>query len=96
MKIDISLRNRLKEYTKRTLEKEMKGKVTIVTPYKLTDEVRQRFYQIFPELREKTVENKIDPRILGGFVIYDNAMILDASIEGKIKSLADKIYESSK
>jgi F-type H+-transporting ATPase subunit delta len=66
------------------------GKASVVTAVPIDEKLRAEFQQIVQKLSDrKTVEltEKVDPSLVGGFVLNVGDKQIDASVKSKIKSL---------
>ncbi|GAB3172183.1 ATP synthase F1 subunit delta [Telluribacter humicola] len=64
-------------------------RATVITTTPLTAELRQQFNQIVAEATGKTVEleEKIDPQLIGGYVLRVGDRQIDASIRSRLNNL---------
>ena len=92
MKIDEGLKKQIKKRIFAQLQEEKQSHLVIVTPYPLTVDQQESILQHFPQFRKMQVENEIDKKILGGFILKIGSTIIDASIQGRITNLVHKIY----
>ncbi len=92
MKIDEGLKKQIKKKIFDQLESTKKSTVTIVTPFPLTKSQADLILEKFPEYQSLQLENKIDGKLLGGFIIQAGDTIIDASILGRITSLVNQLY----
>ncbi len=77
----------------------MKNKKTfrkpeIISASQLTRDQLEKIYNLFPNLKNKDLDIKIDKDLVGGFIVKQESDIFDASISGKINYLLNKIYEN--
>mgnify|MGYP001024865474 CR=1 FL=1 len=79
--LDQKIIYQLKNYLS-TLEISGKEKLIITSTYPLTEEEKKEILKIFP--KEVLVENKVDPKILGGLIIEYGSKLIDLSLRKKI------------
>jgi F-type H+-transporting ATPase subunit delta len=70
--------------------------VELTTAYELSDEEARRIVQQIEEATGRTVEatRKVDPSLIGGFVLQAGSMRVDASIRGRISGLREELVTS--
>lgn len=95
MRINSALKKEVKKIILAKISGEEKKKALIITPYQLKQEDYLRFYESFPFLKEKEIQNITDETLLGGFILRCNSIIIDASIGGKINKLTAGLYENN-
>jgi len=81
------------------LFKNKKGIVeaTIITPVPLTDTLEKEIYNKIKKItgsKELKLEKKVDPSIIGGFIIQIGDLKYDASILGKLANVKTKLVEN--
>jgi len=81
------------------LYKKKKGiiEARVITPVPLTDKLKKEIYTKIQNLtgsKEIKLEEKVDPSILGGFVLQINDLKYDASILGKLAKIKSKLVEN--
>jgi len=71
-------------------------KAIITTPIELDDELRAQFMAMVKEQtkHEVLIEEKINPELIGGYVVRVGDMEYDASISGKLKKLKREFEEN--
>lgn len=69
---------------------------TIISAYELTDVQKREILEHFPNLKDKQIVSKIDKSLIAGFIVKQESDIFDASIDGKINYLLNKIYENNR
>jgi len=79
--LDQKIINQIKNYLS-TLKISDKEKLIITSTYPLTEEEKKEILKIFP--KEVLVENKVDPKILGGLIIEYGSKLIDLSLRKKI------------
>ena len=62
---------------------------TVVTTTPLTDELRKQFINIVASATGKTIEleEKIDPKLIGGYILRVNDRQIDASLRSRLNEL---------
>jgi len=78
------------------LYKKHKGirEATVITAVELTDDLKQKIFQKIKELTgssEIKLTNKVDPSVIGGFILNIDDLRYDASISGKLAKLKSKL-----
>jgi len=81
--LDPKIINNIKKYLS-FLEVDKEEKLIITSTYPLSNEEKEEVKKFFP--KQVTVENKVDPRIIGGLIIEYGSKIIDLSLKGKISS----------
>jgi len=81
------------------LYKKQKGIVNaqVITAVPLTKDLEQKIYQKIKELtgsKAIQLEQRIDPKIIGGFILNVNDLRYDASIRGKLSKIKSKLVEN--
>jgi F-type H+-transporting ATPase subunit delta len=81
------------------LYKQNKGIVqaTVTTPVPLSDKLEKEIYNKVKDLtkgKEIKLEKKVDPSILGGFILQIDDLKYDASILGKLARIKSKLVEN--
>jgi len=87
MKINKKIKEDLKKVFLKELAEE-KRKATVFTPYKLNKQEMKGLMTIFPQIRNRSLTNRVDESLLAGVVIEYETKIIDLSIKSKL----DKIY----
>lgn len=87
MKINQSVRKKIRDIVIREVKKEEIGKATLTTPYELTTEDLGLFYNVFPFLQTKQLEKICDKKLIAGFILKWDSKILDLSLVGRIDRL---------
>lgn len=64
-------------------------KATVTTTTALTDELRKQFIEVVSKSTGKTVEleEKVDPRLIGGYVLRVNDRQVDTSLRARLNEL---------
>lgn len=72
-------------------------KATVTTPFPLTETLRARFKTLVAEQTGKTVElaEKVDPELIGGFVLKIGDRLMDNSVRHKLKTLSYEFDDDS-
>jgi F-type H+-transporting ATPase subunit delta len=70
--------------------------VELTTAYELSDEEAQGILRQIEEATGRSVEatRKVDPSLIGGFVLQAGSMRVDASVRGRINSLRKELVTS--
>lgn len=92
MKIDPKIKEELRRFLNRELEKR-KRQVVIVSPYKLKEDELKMIFKHFPFLSKDRVRNVVDKNLIGGVVIKFKTKVIDLSIKNQLKDLEKKLYE---
>jgi F0F1-type ATP synthase delta subunit len=66
----------------------------IISAVQLNESQKSKILEAFPNLKNKTIMEKIDKKLIAGFIVKQESEIFDASINGKINYLLNKIYEN--
>lgn len=71
--------------------------VTVTTPFPLTDDLRKKFKQVIIEKTGRQVDltEKVDPSLIGGFVVKIGDRQMDNSVKAKLKSLMQELSDDS-
>lgn len=71
--------------------------VTITTTFPLTQDLREKFKKAITEKTGKKVEltEKVDPSLIGGFIVKIGDRQMDNSIRSKLKSLMQELSDDS-
>jgi len=82
-----------------TLYKKKKGiiEAAVITPVPLTEKLEKEIYNKIQELtgsKEIKLEKKVDPSLLGGFILQIGDLKYDASILGKLAKIKSKLVEN--
>ena len=85
-----------KEFHRQYNEKMQIENALITTPFALTDELRASFLRAVEEISGKKVElkEKINPDLIGGFVLQINDKQIDTSISSRLNELRVKFSEN--
>lgn len=89
---------RVKERLKKTFTSELaaqKELVRVISAYSLSQSEVQKILSQFPQYASAQGENKVDPTIIGGFVIQSGSQIIDLSIRNALHLLKKQLYESN-
>ena len=79
---------------KKKVKKIIDNKAQIISVIELNNDQKSKILEMFPSLKNKIVEEKIDKSLIAGFIVKQQSEIFDASINGKINYLLNKIYEN--
>lgn len=79
-------------------EKNKISQVVITSAQELSQDIHKKIKEIVKTKAEKDIEyeQKIDPTIIGGFILKIDSMQLDASINSELKQLRLKLSNSNK
>jgi F-type H+-transporting ATPase subunit delta len=85
-----------KEFHYQYNEKMLIESAIITTPFELTEELRQRFKEEASRISGKKVElkEKINPELIGGFILQVRDRQVDTSIGSRLKELRIKFSEN--
>jgi F-type H+-transporting ATPase subunit delta len=85
-----------KEFHRQYNEKMKIENALITTPFALTDDLRASFLKAVEALSSKKVElkEKVNPDLIGGFILQINDKQIDTSISSKLKELRVKFSEN--
>jgi len=89
---------RVKERLKQTFTSELvaqKELVSIISAYSLSQDEQRKILAQFPQYATSRVENKVDPSVIGGFVIQCGSQNIDLSIRNALHLLKKQLYESN-
>lgn len=81
---------RVKERLKQTFVKEMSAGKTVVritSAYKLSPDEQEKIISHFPDFASSTVENIVDPSLLGGFIVQQGSQAIDLSLRSVLQTL---------
>ncbi len=94
----MKLKPRIKDELKKFLiqrQKAERGKVSIISAQKLTEEEWTQIHQIFPDLKGMKVENIIDESLIAGVIIQRGSKIIDLSLKAQLsefRKTANAVY----
>lgn len=92
MKINPQLQSVLDKHFGKELS-QMQDKVVIISTYHMKQDEVDAILDKFPHLKNKSVENVVEPDIIGGFVIKFGSKLIDLSLLTQLQSLQQKLYE---
>jgi len=94
MRLDPQVKERLKKTFTEGLvaQKEL---VTIYSTYSLSTSEMKDICARLPQYTNSTVENKVDPTLLGGIVIKSGSKVIDLSMRNALHLLKKQLYESN-
>ncbi len=92
--VPIDIKKQVREFIRQKIQEE-KDKAVIYAPYKLSQNEIEELKRKFPVLKDRQVEVKVDKKILAGFLIKIGSYVLDYTINDKLKSFKNLIYENS-
>ena len=72
-------------------------KATVITPVPLTDTLRKQFIELVAKQTGKEIEleEKVDPSIIGGYVLKIGDQQMDNSVRTKLKTLSYELSDNS-
>ena len=91
--LDPKIIDNLKKYLS-FLEVDKEEKLIITSTYPLSNEEKEEVKKFFP--KQFTVENKVDPKIIGGLIIEYGSKIIDLSLKEKISSFGKEEKKEKK
>lgn len=94
MKINKADRIRIKKSIREQLTHPDAREVVLRTPFALNDAAMKGMQGMFPALKGARLRNEIDESLIGGVVIVDGSMIMDYSVNGKMKEVIQNLLES--
>jgi F-type H+-transporting ATPase subunit delta len=85
-----------REFDRLVAAEERRLNVELTTAYELSDEEARGVLQQIEQATGRTVEatRKVDPSLIGGFVLQAGSMRVDASVRGRINSLRKELVTS--
>ena len=92
----MKVKPRLKEDLKKYLlarEQEEERKVVVISAHKLSDDEIKNISSLFPELKGKKIEQKLDESLIAGVVIRHGSKVRDLSLKQQLTNLAQRIHE---
>lgn len=93
MKVDPELKEELKKYIQQRIS-EKKQSVTVVAPYKMSDDELNLLRKKLPFLQDAHMNNEVDESLLAGAIIKFGSKMIDLSLKGQLQSLQKRIYAS--
>ncbi len=87
MKIDPSVRSRLRKKLIQELKNPSQRVVTVKTAVELSSDQLENVKKAVPQLESAELHNEVDSSIVGGMVIVDGSKIIDLSIKGSLQDL---------
>ena len=94
MKIDPKIKAELQAYLETKIH-DRQQRVTLVSPFALSQTDSAAVIQRFTPLTGVHVENQIDPSLLAGIVIKFGTKMIDLSLKTELLNLKQRIYESA-
>jgi F0F1-type ATP synthase delta subunit len=92
MKIDPNLKEDLKQYIQNRITHQ-KSVVTLISPYKLSNEEIQSFMNHLPLLKDAEIKQEINTDIMAGVIIKFGSKMIDLSLTSELQKLQQKLYE---
>ncbi len=94
MILDRNVKEQIKELLLRK-NTEMEKRVTVISAYQLESDELANLKKYLSKTMQMTIQNKIDPAILGGFVIQYGSKMIDLSLRGRLQQLRQILYENT-
>ncbi len=94
MILDRNVKEQIKELLLRK-NTEMEKRVTVISAYQLESDELANLKKYLSKTMQVTIQNKIDPAILGGFVIQYGSKMIDLSLRGRLQQLRQTLYENT-
>jgi F-type H+-transporting ATPase subunit delta len=87
----------VREFDRLLAAEERRLEVELTTAYELSDEEASRILDQIEKASGRTVEasRKVDPNLIGGFVLQAGSMRVDASVRGRIERLRNDLIRRS-
>lgn len=92
MVIDVSIKEDIKKYLE-SRSKETKDKGIIISAYKMSPDELENVKNSFNFLKGYRLSNRIDTKIIGGFIIKFGSKIIDLSLKTSLNNFKRKFYE---
>jgi len=94
MRLDPQLKERLKKtfIEQQAAQKEL---VQVISTYALSETELKSIVHRFPQYTNGAVENRIDPTLIGGFILQCGSEVIDLSIRNALHLLKKQLYESN-
>ena len=92
----MKIKPRLKEELKKFMlakEEEEENRVVISSAYKLSEKEIKAISSLFPELKGKKVEQRLDESLIAGVVIRHGSKVRDLSLRQQLTNLEQRIHE---
>lgn len=92
----MKIKPRLKEELKKFLlekEQEEERKAVISSAYRLSEKEIKEISALFPELKGKRIEQKLDESLIAGVVIRHGSKVRDLSLRHQLTNLEQRIHE---
>ena len=80
-------------YEREKAEAQRKERVTVISAYEVDAEFQDRIREAMAQRlgREVELETTTDPALIGGVIIRAGDLVIDASLRGRLKSLAGEV-----
>ena len=95
MKFNPQLKQDLINYIKERQAGNIKPKITVVAPYKLSDSELQDLKKKVSLLKEAQILVEVDKNIMAGIVIKYGSQVIDLSLKTELHKLEQMIYETA-
>lgn len=89
MKIDLTVRKKIKQRVLQEIRKEDEKKAFLITPYILNNQEYEKILHTFPFLAQYEVQQVQDKHLIAGFVVKWGSKILDASLATRLDTYAN-------
>ncbi|OGK21625.1 hypothetical protein A3C23_02495 [Candidatus Roizmanbacteria bacterium RIFCSPHIGHO2_02_FULL_37_13b] len=87
MKINQNLRNQLKILIVKRIKAEGENSAVIETPYLLSQDELSLFTSKFHFLKNCQIENIVNDKLIGGYIIKHGSEIIDGSLATRINNI---------
>lgn len=95
MKFSPQLKQDLISYIKDRQSGKIKPKVTVVAPYKLSDDELSTIKRKIGLLKEAQVSVEVDKDIMAGIIIKYGSQVIDLSLKSELHKLEQTLYETA-
>lgn len=95
MKFSPQLKQDLINYIKDRQKGKVKPKVTVVSPYKLSDDELKALKRKVELLNEADISVEVDKNIMAGIIIKYGSQVIDLSLKSELLKLEQMLYETA-
>lgn len=95
MKLNPQLKQDLINYIKDRQKGKIKPKVSVVAPYKLSDDELRSLKKKIGLLNEAEVSVEVDTNIMAGIIIKYGSQVIDLSLKSELHKLEQTLYETA-
>ncbi len=95
MKFSPQLKQDLINYIKDRQKGKVKPKVTVVSPYKLSDDELKTLKRKVELLNEADISVEVDQNIMAGVIIKYGSQVIDLSLKSELLKLEQMLYETA-